>query len=74
MSKLRAYHFNFCIVQFTHGQEEGVENLCLLKMRKTGGKRKVPRGLMYDDDVGTWEWQFLWLVPRVYFEALSKLI
>lgn len=29
--------------------------------------------LMYEDKVGTCEWQFPWPVPRVYFEALSKL-
>lgn len=51
-----------------------VENLCPLKMIETGGKKKSTEGLMYDDQVGTCEWQFLWLVPRIYFEALSKLI
>jgi hypothetical protein len=25
------------------------------------------------DEVPAYEWQFPWLVPRIYFEALSKL-
>lgn len=29
---------------------------------------------MYDDEVGTCEWQCLWLVPSFYFEALSEIV
>lgn len=35
-------------------------------------REKSAKGLTCYDEVGACERQFPWLVPRVYFEALSK--
>lgn len=45
-------------------------SLCLFEMRD---QREISTERLKCGEAGTPEWQFPWMVSRVYFEALSKL-
>ena len=70
----KIFIFNFNVIQHIKTCKSS-RIFTLLKGEPGQGRGRVGSAgeLMYEDKVGTCEWQFPWPVPRVYFETLSKL-